>query len=87
MPSVWKSECLLVWNVTCPDTLAASYRTRATSMSRKVAEAAEEGKSAQYQGLPPGHCFTLVAIKFGSNWSKVTGLLIIIIIIVKSLGY
>ncbi len=56
-------------------------------MSRKVAEAAEEGKSAQYQGLPPGHCFTLVAIKFGSNWSKVTGLLIIIIIIVKSLGY
>ncbi len=28
----WKSEYLLVWEATCPDTLAASYRTHATSM-------------------------------------------------------
>ena len=40
----WKSGCLLVWNATCADTLGASYRVYATSMSGKVAAAVEEKK-------------------------------------------
>ena len=59
----WKAGCLLVWDATCPDTLAASYRVHATSMPRKVAEAAEERKCEKYRGLPPGHVFTPVAIE------------------------
>ena len=59
----WKSGCLLVWDATCPDTLAASYRVYATSMSGKVAAAAEEKKIEKYQNLPPGHLFVPIAIE------------------------
>ena len=48
----WKSGCLLVWDATCLDTLAALYRVHATSVPGKV-----ERKSRKYQGLPPGHLF------------------------------
>ncbi len=54
-------RCQLVWDATCPDTQAASYRTHATSMLRKLAEAAEERKIKKYWGLPPGHIFVPVA--------------------------
>ena len=59
----WKSGCLLVWDATCPDTLAASYRVHATSMPEKVAATAEERKSRKYRGLPPGHLFAPIAIE------------------------
>jgi len=59
----WKSEFVLVWDATFPDTLAASYKVHATSMSMKVAAAAEERKSGKYQGLPPGHSYVPIAIK------------------------
>ena len=48
----WKSCCLLVWDATCLDTLAALYRVHTTSVPGKV-----ERKSRKYQGLPPGHLF------------------------------
>ena len=59
----WHSGCLLVWDATCPDTLAPSYRAHATQESGKVAASAEERKCEKYQGLPPGHTFTPVAIE------------------------
>ena len=59
----WHSGCLLVWDATCPDTLAPSYRAHATQESGKVAASAEERKCEKYQGLPPGHFFTPVAIE------------------------
>ena len=37
----WSSGCLLVWDATCPDTFAISYRAQATSESGRVAESAE----------------------------------------------
>ena len=48
----WKSGCLLVWDATCLDTLAALYRVHVTSVPGKV-----ERKNRKYQGLPPGHLF------------------------------
>ena len=59
----WHSGCLLVWDATCLDTLAPSYRAHATQESGKVAASAEERKCEKYQGLPPGHTFTPVAIE------------------------
>ena len=67
----WKSGCLLVWDTTCLDTLAASYRVHATSIPGKVAAAAEERKSRKYQCLPPGHLF---APDSGSSWPKITSI-------------
>lgn len=59
----WKSGCLLVWDATSPDALAASYRVHATSMPGKVAEAAEEKEIEKYENLPPGHFFVPIAIE------------------------
>ena len=44
-------------------TLAPSYRAHATQESGKVAASAEERKCEKYQGFPPGHFFTPVAIE------------------------
>lgn len=40
----WKSGRLLVWDATCPDTFAPSYRVHATQEPGKVAGVAEERK-------------------------------------------
>ena len=37
----WERGKLLVWDVTCPDTLAPSYLSLATKKAREVAAAAE----------------------------------------------
>ena len=40
---------LLVWDATCPDTYAPSYRTRATSEPGRVAALAEDRKADKYR--------------------------------------
>ena len=47
----WERGKLLVWDVTCPDTLAPSYLPLATRNARDVAAAAESRKSAKYAHL------------------------------------
>ena len=70
----WKSGCLVVWDATCPDTFAPSYRAHATQEPGKVAEAAEDRKCEKYMGLPPGHFFSPVAIEtLGAIVPKVAG--------------
>ena len=59
----WKSGGLLVWDATCPDAFAASYRAQATLEAGKVAESAEDRKAAKYSSLPASHIFTPVAIE------------------------
>ena len=59
----WKSGCLLVWDVICPDTFALSYRAHATQEPGKVAATAEERKGEKYRGLTPGHMFSPIAIE------------------------
>ena len=58
----WKNGRLLVWDTTCPDTLAPSYRCHATSSAGAVATLAEERKSSKYSFLVPSHSFTPVLL-------------------------
>ena len=62
---LWKNGRLLVWDATCPDTLAPSYRCHAASSAGAVATLAEERKSSKYSFLVPSHPFTPVAIESG----------------------
>ena len=59
----WKQGKPLVWDATCPDTLAPSFRGIASINSGAVAAAAEERKVAKYSCLDHGHSFTPVAIE------------------------
>jgi len=59
----WKQGKLLVWDATCPDTLAPSYRGIASIRSGAVAAAAEERKEAKYMGLDQCNLFTPIAIE------------------------
>ena len=59
----WKCGKPLVWDATCPDTFASSYRALSTSCAGAVAAAAEERKLAKYANLDQGHSFTPVAIE------------------------
>ena len=53
----WKKEKVLVWDATCPDTLAPSYDTMATREAGVVAEEAENKKYAKYAHLEESHHF------------------------------
>ena len=46
---------LLVWDATCPDTFAPSYRAHATQEPGRVVAAAEEKKAEKYHSLPQTH--------------------------------
>ena len=54
---------MLVWDATCPDTFATSYRTYSTQEAGKVPENAEDRKAEKYRGLPASHTFTPIAIE------------------------
>ena len=56
-----KSEGPIVWNTTCPDTLARSYHHQATIRAGAVADLAEERKTDKYSSLGAGYSFTPVA--------------------------
>ena len=63
----WKNGKALVWDATCPDTLAQSYRHQATSRAGAVADLAEEKKIDKYTSLGSEYSFTPVAIEtFGA---------------------
>ena len=59
----WKRGRILVWDATCVDTLAPSYRSLAASGSGAVADDAEHRKKARYAHLEATHLFTPVAIE------------------------
>ena len=59
----WSHGQLLVWDTTCPDTLATSHRCQATCAASKVAAAAEERKVSKYVNLGQAYLFTPVAIE------------------------
>ena len=54
---------VLVWDVTCPDTLAPSYSSLATREAGAVAKEAERRKKAKYSHLERSHCFIPVAVE------------------------
>ena len=59
----WKNGKPLVWDATCPDTFAPSYRYQATSRAGVVADLAEEKKTVKYTSLGAGYSFTPVTIE------------------------
>ena len=59
----WRNGKLLIWDATCPDTLALSYRLHATSSTGAVAGVAEEKKVQKYSCLAPTHTSMPVAIE------------------------
>ena len=59
----WKYGKSLIWDATCPDTLARSYHTAATSSTGAVAAGAETRKLTKYDRLAPSHTIVPVAIE------------------------
>ena len=59
----WRGGKMLVWDATCPDTLAPSYSSLATREAGAVAEEAERRKKAKYSHLERSHCFIPVAVE------------------------
>ena len=56
----WKSGKLLVWDVTCADTFAPSYKPGAVGA---VAAQVEERKCSKYSHLSSNHIFTPISIE------------------------
>ena len=59
----WKGGKTLVWDVTCPDTLAPSYTALSTREAGAVAEEAERRKNIKYAHLEHDHHFIPVAVE------------------------
>ena len=59
----WKRGKILVWDATCPDTLAQSHQALATRDGGAVANDAESRKHAKYSHLESTHLFTPVAVE------------------------
>ena len=53
---------MLVWDATCPDTLAPSYTKFATRKAEAVADEAERKKRAKYSHLEVSHHFVPIAV-------------------------
>ena len=59
----WANGRCLVWDFTCPDTLAASHLNRAVVSAGSVANDAEDRKSAKYLALAPLYNFQPIAVE------------------------
>lgn len=59
----WANGRCLVWDFTCPDTLAASHLNRAVMSPGAVANYAENRKSSKYSSLSANYCFVPVAVE------------------------
>jgi len=59
----WKQGRCLVWDVTCPDTLAPSHLNRAVIGPGVVATDAESHKLTKYETISRTHCFVPVAVE------------------------
>ena len=67
----WKGGKVLVWDATCPDTLAPFYSTLTVREAGAVADEAERKKKVKYAHLENSHHFVPVAVEtlvvFGSE--------------------
>jgi len=61
--SPWSNGRCLVWDFTCPDTLAPSHLDLAVSGSGMVASEAEYIKKSKYTNLSATYCFVPVAVE------------------------
>ena len=67
----WKGGKVLVWDATCPDTLAPSYSALTVREAGAVADEVERKKKVKYAHLENSHHFVPVAVEtlgvFGSK--------------------
>ena len=59
----WKSGRVLVWDITCPDTLALSYVALATREAGAVAAEMNQRKREKYAHLDPSHFYVPIAVE------------------------
>jgi hypothetical protein len=59
----WANGRCMVWDFTCPDTLASSHLNHAVVGPGIVASDAERRKTAKYSALSPMYCFTPIAVE------------------------
>jgi hypothetical protein len=59
----WANGRCMVWDFTCPDTLAASHLNRAVVSPGAVANDAESRKTLKYRSLSPLYSFWPVAVE------------------------
>ena len=60
---IWANSRCMVWDFTCPDTMAASHLNRAVISPGAVANDAESRKSLKYQSLAVLYRFTPIAVE------------------------
>ena len=66
----WSRGRCLLWDATCPDTLAPSYVQRSAIESGSAAALAESKKRAKYANLSVAHEFVPVAIETLGSWGQ-----------------
>ena len=59
----WRSGCILIWDVTCPDTFAPSHQQLAVREAGAVAGQTEHQKEVKYAELAATHHFVPVAVE------------------------
>ena len=59
----WANGRCLVWDFTCPDTLAASHLNRVVISPGLVANDTEDWKTAKYRTLAPLYSFMPIAVE------------------------
>jgi hypothetical protein len=62
-----RGKCLL-WDVTCPDTLAPSHISKSSLAAGSAASEAEARKSAKYSLLSVAHTFVPIAVETFGAW-------------------
>ena len=65
----WSQGRCLTWDVTVPDTLAASHLNRTSVIAGAAAEHAAELKIAKYSDLIPHYDFVAIAVETLGSWS------------------
>ena len=66
----WSRGRCLLWDATCPDTLAPSYVQRSAIESGSAAALAESKKRAKYANLALAHDFLPIAIETLGSWGQ-----------------
>ena len=66
----WSRGRCLLWDATCPDTLAPSYIRRSATTAGSAAALAETKKQSKYAGLSISHEFVPVVIETLGTWGN-----------------
>src|SRR5207245_10370436 len=64
----WTSGRFVVWDFTCPDTLALSHISQTSTAAGSATGRAEERKRVKYSGLDSSYEFKPVAIETVGAW-------------------